>query len=55
MVGGGVNIVIFLGSERQRFEDAAERAPAGRVWMWQIDAVLCDWLPSSKVGSDSAS
>lgn len=54
-MAGEVNVVILFWSECQRFEDAEERAPAGRFWMWQIDAVLCHWLPSSKVGSDKAS
>lgn len=49
------NVMILFWSERQRVEDTEERAPACWFRVWQIDAVLCDGLPSSKVGSDTAS
>lgn len=49
------NVMILFWSERQRVEDSEERAPACWFRVWQIDAVLGNGLPSSKVGSDAAS
>lgn len=50
-----LNVMVLFWSERQRVEDSERRAPACWFRVRQIDAVLCDGLPGSKVGSDTAS